>query len=136
MTQKTDSELVVKVARDEHIAIPSSEQEKRIAIRYLDWDRIKTRLSRVKEPVPRLHLIYSWLFGVSSTSCLTIITLSSTSQNLPVWLIPLYWCVFIFALLCAIVFVYTDKKLSSKKVSDLTEIIDDMNIVEKSFRND
>ena len=65
MNEQPSSEQVLNWKREEAIAVPSPDRERRMAIRYSDWLRIKRRFS-VLGPVPNLSVVYSILFGVCS----------------------------------------------------------------------
>jgi hypothetical protein len=121
-------------AREEAITVPIASQERRIAIRYLDWDRCKRKLRKVKEQVPRLHLVFSFLFGIAASSLFSIITLSANPQSqLPAWVSPLYVLLLLFSLATALVFVYVDHAMRKGKESVIDEIIEDMDSIEKTF---
>lgn len=120
--------------RDEAISIPSSSQERRIAIRYLDWDRCKKSLKKCNQPIPRFHLVFSFLFGIAATSGFSLITfLLNPLTNLPAWGYPLYSLVCIFSLFTGICFVYVDRKVRSERRSDIASVIEDMDAIEKTF---
>lgn len=118
--------------REDHILLPSVDQEKRMAIRVLDWERLKRKLSTVDEPIQKIAVVYSILFGVSASSGLSIIPLFM-SEGLPAWVIPLYGCVCIFSLISAFIFVGIDWKFRSKKKSDIQEINKDFEDIESLF---
>jgi len=132
MTEFGRNNSVIEWERAEKISIPSPDLERRIAIRYIDWSRCKRKIMRIKAPIPRLHLVYSGLFGISASSVLSIIT-HSGSENISPWILPLYSCIFFFSLVCAIVFVIVDLKLRERRKSDLEELSEDMNEIESTF---
>ena len=134
MNQQSSSEQVLNWKREEPIAVPSSDRERRMAIRYSDWERLKRRLSRVVDPVPRLSVVYSILFGIAASSGLSIIPIAK-SQGLPSWVTPLYACVCVFSLLCGFVFVWVDRKVRSGMESELQDIEADMNDIEDMFES-
>ena len=132
MDQQPSSEEVLNWKREEHIAVPSPNREKRMAIRCSDWERLKRRLSRIVDPVPRPSIVYSILFGIAASSGLSIIPIAA-SQGLPPWVTPLYACVCAFSLLCGGVFVWVDRKVRSGRKSELRDIEADMNDIESMF---
>ena len=131
MSQQSFSEQVLNWRREEPIAVPSPDRERRMAIRYSDWKRLKRRLSRVADPVPRLSVVYSVLFGIATSSGLSIIPIA-TSYGLS-WVTSLYICVCVFSLLCGCVFVWIDRKVRSGRESDLEDIEADMKEIESMF---
>lgn len=118
--------------REEPIDLPIPESEGRLAIRHQDWKRLKNRIQRVDNNSWDLSVVYSTLFGISGSAGLSIIPIVS-AKDLPAWVTPLYSCLFIFSLLCAVVFLVIDKKLKSKRQSDRQEVIDDMSDIEGTF---
>jgi hypothetical protein len=120
--------------RDESISLPSTEQERRIAIRYRDWERCKKKLNKIKQPIPRFHLVFSFLFGISASSGFSLVTLYTQPEaKLPAWEFPLYWLLLVFSLGVAICFVYLDRQMRESKESDIDEIIEDMESIEQTF---
>lgn len=132
MNQQSSPEQVLNWMREEAIAVPSPGRETRMAIRRSDWERLKRRLSRVVDSVPRMSVVYSILFGIAATSGFSIIPIAA-STNLPSWVTPFYVCVCAFSLFCGIVFVCIDRKVRSGKKSELQDIGSDMNEIEGMF---
>jgi len=124
----------ITLKRDQSISLPSALEERCLAIRYLDWNRVEKKLRKISQRVPRLHLVYSFLFGITASSGFSIITfLTQTETQLPVWGYPLYSLTFVFSLVTALVFVYVDQRIGLDKKSDIDEIIEDMEGIEKTF---
>lgn len=134
MNQQSSPEQVLNWKREEFIAVPSLDREKRMAIRCSDWERLKRRLSRVADPVPRLSVVYSILFGIAATSGFSIIPIAA-SEDLPSWVTSLYICVCASSFLCGCVFVWIDRKVRSGKESELQDIKADMNDIEGMFES-
>jgi len=132
MNQQPPSEQPLNWKREEPIAVPLPGSERRMAIRHSDWARIRRIVSRGADPVPRLSLAYSILFGVFATAGLSIIPLA-LSAGLPPWVIPLYVILSVFSLLCGGVFVWLDIHLRSGKKTALEDCVDDMDDIEKMF---
>lgn len=120
--------------RDEPIYVPSSGKERRIAVRYLDWGRIKKSLERCNQETPRLHLVYSALFGIGATSGFSLIAFAANPQaNLQNWVYPLYSLVCFFSVLTGIAIAYVDRLMRKTKKSDVESIVEDMDAIEKTF---
>ncbi len=120
--------------REESITVPSSGYEKRIAIRYLDWERCKRKLQKIQKDKPRLDLVFSFLFGITATSGFTIATFyAQPNIDLPNWAYPFFSLLLAFSLVTGFVFVYLDRKLGQVRESDIKEIVDDMDGIEKTF---
>lgn len=124
----------VTLKRDQSISLPSPSQERSLAIRYLDWNRCKMKLRRISQRVPRLHLVYSFLFGITASSGFSLLTFSTqTETKLPAWGYPLYSLIFVFSLVTAIVFVYVDRRIGLDKQSEIDDVIEDMKSIEETF---
>ena len=130
----SNRETTLSWNRAEPITLPFSTKERRIAIRFLDWDRCKKKLRKIRQPIPRFHLFYSFLFGISASSGLSLVTLHLEPEaSLPAWGYPLYWLLLLFSLLTAICFVYLDSRIRQQKQSEIDEILEDMDNIEKTF---
>jgi len=130
MSKDVSSEL--KYTREEVISISTPDRERRMGVRCADWERIKSRISKVSRPIPWLSVAYSVLLGVFATSGLTIVTLTST-QGLSSWVVPVYACVCVSSLLLAIVLIILDRNIANKGKSDMLDIKSDMESIEKMF---
>jgi len=130
----SDETKTVVWQRNEPISVPMSAQERRIAIRYLDWDRCKKRLSKARQEAPRFHLVFSFLFGIAASSAFSLIALlANPAANLPSWVYPLFILVFVFSLCNGAIFVVLDKRMRHDKKSDVDDILEDMDGIEKTF---
>jgi hypothetical protein len=125
------SEITIK--RDETIAIPSAEQEKRIGIRYQDWERCKRKIKKLRQQVPRFHLIYSFSFGVSASAASSLITSLAQGASSPSWITFLYAALFATSLIIGILFVFVDRTFRAKRQSEIDDLIEEMEIIEKTF---
>jgi hypothetical protein len=77
------------------IAVPTPLTEGRVAIRRLDWARIRRNLGKCKEPQFNLSGAYWFLFGSAVSIGATIYPLQLTT-GLPIWVMPLYICASVF----------------------------------------
>jgi hypothetical protein len=130
----SDETRTVIWQRNEPISVPVSAQERRIAIRYLDWDRCKIRLSKTRQEVPRFHLIFSFLFGIAASSAFSLSAFyANPAANLPTWIYPLFMLIFVFSLCNGAIFVALDRRMRRDQKSDVDDILEDMVSIEKTF---
>lgn len=122
----------LNVKRQEQIALPSPKHEKRMAIRYSDWERVRRNLATALKPVPKLTEAYYFLFGFAGSAFLSLLPLLY-AEKLPAWVNPLFFLIFIFSLACGIIFVSLEKKLKGTSISNLDSIMTDMAEIEKVF---
>ncbi len=118
--------------REESIDLPIPESEGRLAIRHQDWKRIKTKIQRFDTKSSSLPVIYSVLFGVAGSAGLSIIPIAK-SRDLSPWVAPLYVCLFLFSLLCGLVFVLVERRLKLKDQTTQTDIFEEMCEIEGMF---
>lgn len=124
----------VYYTRQEPISVPSPLQERRIAIRYHDWARCKNKLKKIRSRIPRIHLLYSFLFGITASSLFSLVAFYTSPQTqYPEWIYPLYWLLMIFSLVTASGFVFVDKRMLAEKDTVMDEVIEDMEGIEKTF---
>ncbi len=124
------SQQTINWTQDQTIAVPSD--ERLLAIRRSDWERLKRNCSRAADPVPRLHIAYSILFGIGATSALSLLTFSS-AENLSPWVVPFHILLTIFCLGGGGYLVRLDRKLHSRQRSQIDDIRSDMEELEKMF---
>lgn len=130
----SDETKTVVWQREEPISVPMSAQERRIAIRYLDWNRCKKRLSKARQEVPRFHLVFSFLFGIAASSAFSLIAFyANPAANFPAWVYPLFILVFVFSLCNGAIFVALDRRMRHGQKSDVDDILEDMESIEKTF---
>ena len=114
------------------IAVPTPLTEGRVAIRRLDWARIRRNLLKCSEPQPSLSVWYSIFFGVAGSAGFSIIPIGAT-KDLPAWVWPLYVCTTVAAGFLGIVLVWLDRRLNRQRQSQIAELDDDMNEIERTF---
>jgi hypothetical protein len=114
------------------IAVPTPTTEARVAIRRLDWSRIRRNLLRCNEPQLSLSVWYSIWFGFSASSSLSIAPIAVT-KDLPVWVLPAYILTTLFSLLLGIVLVWLDKRLNRQRRSQIIDLDTDMDEIERTF---
>lgn len=119
----------VQYDRSQQIAVPSSDQDSLLAIRHLDWKRIKNRVSKIAERRTPLSLWYPTLFAIGITSGLSIYPISIT-KDLPSWVTPLYVLTTIFSFFVGGVFMLLDRKYKGDTASEVLDIKSDMEEVE------
>lgn len=125
----------IQLTQTTTVEYPAEEKEKRIAIRRVDWNRIK-RLVRFIRPEPKfLRSAYSISFGVAVTAGVTIIPIYYIPQKSP-WLLPMYICFALFALIFAIILLCVDKYYTTSKSKDLGLIHEDMQDIEDTFKRE
>ena len=130
--QHSSEQEVFNVERKVPIAVASANGEKCMAIRDLDWKRLKRRFSQVRNPIPWLSMVYSIVFGITATAGLSIIPFGA-AEELPPWVTPLYACICGCGFLVGCVFFCIDRKLRSARSSDLQDILEDMDNIEATF---
>src|SRR5882724_5117751 len=102
------------------IAVPAPTTEDRVAIRRLDWSRIRRNLLRCNEPQFSLSVWYSILFGFSASSFLSIAPIAVT-KDLPVWVLPVYILTSLSSLFLGTVLVWLDKRLNRQRRSQIAD---------------
>jgi hypothetical protein len=115
------------------IAVPAPTTEDRVAIRRLDWARIRRNLLRCNEPQPNLSVWYSICFGVAGSAGFSIIPIGA-AKDLPVWVWPLYICVTVTSGFLGVVLVWLDRRLNQQRRSQITDLDADMDEIEQTFK--
>jgi hypothetical protein len=130
----TTSELFLAVKRDVYIDVPPAHRERRLAIRYADWDRLKANLERLAATLGHdfLSIVYSVLFGFAGSSGLSIMPILKTNDLSP-WVAPLYITSTIFALLFGGVCVVLDWKNRGEARGNIQYIVKDMAKIDSMF---
>ena len=123
----------IRYHREATIAVPSAHSESLMAIRRSDWERLKSRISRVANPPPRLSLLYSNLFGIAATAGFSVYPMA-TSQGLPAWVIPSYICVSVLLFAFGGVLVWLDRQNRVRTAADLSDAMQDMKEIEGSLK--
>ena len=114
------------------IAVPAPATEDRVAIRRLDWARIRRNLMRCSEPQPTLAVWYSICFGVAGSAGFSIIPIGAT-KDLPPWVWPLYVCTTVASGFLGIVLVWLDRRLNQQRRSQIADLDADMGEIEHAL---
>ena len=114
------------------IAVPAPATEARVAIRRLDWARIRRNLLRCNTPQPTLSVWYAIFFGFSASSFLSIAPIAVT-KDLPAWVLPAYILTAFFSLVLGIVLVWLDRRLNQQRRSQIADLDADMDEIERTF---
>ncbi len=83
MFEPPPSEEPINFTLNQIIMVPSPQRERRMAIRYLDWLRLRRNIAQVRDSDTWLSKAYSVLFGISATSFLSIYPLTVLSDLPP-----------------------------------------------------
>jgi hypothetical protein len=114
------------------IAVPAPATETRVAIRRLDWARIRRNLLRCTEPQSTLSVWYSICFGIAGSAGFSIIPIGAT-KDLPAWVWPLYICVTVASGFLGLVLVWLDRRLNQHRRSQIADLAADMDEIERTF---
>jgi hypothetical protein len=130
----TTSELFLAVKRDVYIDVPPPHRERRLAIRYADWDRLKANLQRLAATLGHdfLSIVYSVLFGFAGSSGLSIIPILKT-KDLPAWVAPSYIISTIAALLLGGVCAVLDWNNRAEVRGNVQYIVNEMGKIDSMF---
>jgi hypothetical protein len=116
------------------IAVPAPTAEDRVAIRRLDWSRIRRNLMRCREPQPTLSVWYSICFGVAGSAGFSIIPIGAT-KDLPPWVWPLYVSTTVASGFLGVVLVWLDRRLNQQRRSQIADLDADMDEIERTFQS-
>jgi hypothetical protein len=114
------------------IDVPAPATEARVAIRRLDWARIRRNLLRCNEPQPSLSVWYSICFGIAGSAGFSIIPIGAT-KDLPAWVWPLYICVTVATGALGVLLVWLDRRLNQQRRSQIADLDADMDEIERTF---
>jgi len=127
-----DNQILIANAQVE-VLMPSSGSEARIGIRRSDWQRIKTDVSRLDKPIPKLEVIYAILFGIAGTSALSI-PIAYSEKNPPNWLLSFYVDAFIVSLAIGIALVVIGTWVRKMKKQQVGDCVSNMQTIEDQFK--
>ena len=125
----------IQLTQTTSVEYPTEEKEKRIAIRRVDWNRIKKLVGFIRPEPKFLRTAYSISFGIAVTAGFSVIPIYYIPQKSP-WLLPLYICFAVFALALAIILFCVDKYYTTSKSKDLGLIHEDMQDIEDTFKRE
>lgn len=127
---------VLTYERTEDVIIPSRDSEARRAIRKADWDRLKRRCQRLRNPMPWLTVVYSACFGVSASfgaSTIPIYHATGLPGGTAPYVFPLYVIVTIFSALLGLVSLLLDRKIQRAAGDTVSDLEEDMKDIESMF---
>jgi len=108
--------------------------ERRMEIRWTDWERLKRRLTQMSRPLPRLSLWYSTSYGVAITASFTLISFAAWGRELPPWGYPLYGCILFFGVVFGTILLWFDRRIQSGKALDIKDVLEEMEEIETEHK--
>ena len=133
MSEPAGGELI-NWNQNTQIAVPTSTTEARIAIRRLDWARIRRNVLALNAPQFNLPVWYSISFGFAASSLLSIAPIAVT-KDLSAWVLPAYALATVFSLILGIALARINKNLTRQRQSDIKSLDTDMDEIERTFRS-
>ncbi len=124
----------LNVKNTETVKMPAEQHRRSLAIRKVDWERVKRCLDGVQKPQAGISTWYSILFGVAASAGLTIIPLAFT-KDLPPSVLPLYICATAASLLLAITLVRLEKSQAGREQYGLSFVKAEMSAIEDMYKN-
>lgn len=119
--------------RTDSVALPQSTAEKRLAIRMLDWERLKRHVAKCRaNQESDLAGWYFFCFGFSGSAFLTIIPLE-LSEKVPSWAVPSYLAAAIGSLVLGIALVVVHRRSKKERADRIEELNIDMGEIEAGF---
>lgn len=118
--------------REEKIAVPGDASERRYAIRYSDWSRVKRNVAQLTNRPKNLPIWYGVLFGVAGSAGLSVVPVAA-AQGLPTWVTPFYFPVFLFSLITGGVLVWLERTMTVQYGAQAESIQEEMADIEAMF---
>lgn len=120
------SPLLLSVRRDEYIVVPPAEHDRRLAVRYRDWERLQQDVRKAgRSELGFLAILWPLSFGVAATSLFSIMPMAS-ARDLPAWVIPSYMAATVAGIALGSVFALLHWKLAKTVRGNLEEIVAEM----------
>ena len=125
----------IKVDQPTAVLYPSEEKETRMAIRRVDWNRIKRLVDNIRPEPKFLRMTYSLFIGAAITAGATIIPIRYVSQ-IPPWFLLIYIFFAGFAFALGIILLLVDIFNTTSKSTDLKSLREDMQEIEDTFKRE
>ena len=120
------SPLLLAVKRDEYIVVPPAEHDRRLAVRYRDWERLQEDVRGAGKPEQGfLAVLWPLSFGMAATSGFSIMPMA-TAEHLPAWLVPFYALATVFGVALGCVFFLLDWRYGKTVRGKLQSIAEEM----------
>jgi hypothetical protein len=100
----TDESSSVRYTRDTIVELPSEESERMYAVRRREWDRIQSRISKIKAPLIDYSSWASACLGVAVSAIFAALGVTNATSSPESWLLPTCWisAIAFFALFLAL----------------------------------
>ena len=127
----SSAESSVSVNREVSVDLPTSEGERMRAIRTVDWDRCKRRITDIRCPSQRLSKLYSTFIGASLTIGISWIVHVQLNSN--PFIISMYFWATICFLILAIGLHILETEQGEFFKENKKELLIDMGEIERTF---
>jgi predicted membrane channel-forming protein YqfA (hemolysin III family) len=126
----------VRVQSETTISLPLRESERTLAVRHLEWKRVRRRVERLKDPSHQGGSGGALFFlGVSVTAGFSILALFAGSEQPRSWVVAIYATATVSSLLLAGTWHHFSKRSGRTRRDEVLEICTEMDDIEARFGN-
>ena len=123
----------IKLESDAPLALPSQEAEERLALRWVDWRRIRRLVEATGKPPPAASTWPSTFLGIGVATAFTLIPLTQATPAPDPWVIPAFIVATVAAFALAAYAQWAWREMSKSRQDDVDSICADMDEIESAY---
>lgn len=131
-----DQQPQVRVPSETTVVLPLAETERTMAVRNVEWKRVRVRVQRLADPLERVASGWSLFFlGAAVTGALSVLGLYTGSVKPKSWAVAIYGTGTFFCVLLALTWMWFERRSGKGRRDEVTEICSEMDDIEARFGN-
>lgn len=123
----------INLESDVPLALPSQQAEERLALRWVDWHRIRRLVESAAKPPPAASTWPATFLGIGITTALTLIPLTQSTPRPESWVIPTFIVTTVASFALAAYAQWAWHVMSRARKDDVASICADMAEIESAY---
>lgn len=117
----------LNIERRTPLVLPSEEAEEAFLMRFAEWERLRTRIEKLKNPIANASTWSATFLGLAVSFGLSLYPIVTATENPEAWVVPTFVVATIACFLLSLFTFWVHRKMAKVTQDAVDEICGDMN---------